>query len=112
MAVRRLGEREVDRSGASPLLQRPERLAERLREIPSEPGCYLMRDGEDRILYIGKAKVLRNRVRSYFQTSQNHSPRISLMVRQVCDIEVIVTDSDAEALATRLAARLAGWLSN
>jgi len=99
MAVRRLGEREVDRSGASPLLQRPERLAERLREIPSEPGCYLMRDGEDRILYIGKAKVLRNRVRSYFQTSQNHSPRISLMVRQVCDIEVIVTDSDAEALA-------------
>jgi excinuclease ABC subunit C len=90
---------EVDRSEASPLLQRPERLAERLRDIPSEPGCYLMRDGEDRILYIGKAKVLRNRVRSYFQSSQNHSPRISLMVRQVCDIEVIVTDSDAEALA-------------
>jgi len=58
-----------------------------------------MRDGEDRILYIGKAKVLRNRVRSYFQSSQGHSPRISLMVRQVCDIEVIVTDSDAEALA-------------
>ena len=98
MAVRRLGEMEVDRSGASPLLQRPERLAERLRDIPSEPGCYLMRDGEDRILYIGKAKVLRNRVRSYFQSSQNHSPRISLMVRQICDIEVIVTDSDAEAL--------------
>ncbi|MEB3317576.1 MAG: excinuclease ABC subunit UvrC [Cyanobacteriota bacterium] len=89
----------MDRSGVSPLLQRPEQLAQRLREIPSEPGCYLMRDGEDRILYIGKAKVLRQRVRSYFQSSQNHSPRISLMVRQVCDIEVIVTDSDAEALA-------------
>jgi excinuclease ABC subunit C len=58
-----------------------------------------MRDGEDRILYIGKAKVLRNRVRSYFQSSQGHSPRIQLMVRQVCEIEVIVTDSDAEALA-------------
>jgi excinuclease ABC subunit C len=58
-----------------------------------------MRDGEDRILYIGKAKVLRNRVRSYFQSSQGHSPRIHLMVRQVCEIEVIVTDSDAEALA-------------
>jgi excinuclease ABC subunit C len=60
-----------------------------------------MRDREDRILYIGKAKVLRNRVRSYFQSGggHGHSPRISLMVRQVCDIEVIVTDSEAEALA-------------
>jgi excinuclease ABC subunit C len=58
-----------------------------------------MRDAEDRILYIGKAKVLRNRVRSYFQSSQGHSPRISLMVRQVCEIEFIVTDNEAEALA-------------
>ncbi|MBM5816624.1 MAG: excinuclease ABC subunit UvrC [Cyanobacteria bacterium K_Offshore_surface_m2_239] len=89
----------MERAGPRPLQQRPEQLAQRLRDIPTEPGCYLMRDGEDRILYIGKAKVLRHRVRSYFQTSQNHSPRISLMVRQVCDIEVIVTDSDAEALA-------------
>jgi excinuclease ABC subunit C len=99
MAVRRLREEEMERSGPTPLLQRPEQLAQRLRDIPTEPGCYLMRDGEDRILYIGKAKVLRHRVRSYFQASQNHGPRIRLMVRQVCDIEVIVTDSDAEALA-------------
>jgi len=84
-----------------PLMLQPQRLKQRLREIPSEPGCYLMRDREDRILYIGKAKVLRNRVRSYFQSGggHGHSPRISLMVRQVCDIEVIVTDSEAEALA-------------
>ncbi|MEB3303264.1 MAG: excinuclease ABC subunit UvrC [Cyanobacteriota bacterium] len=86
-------------AGTPPLLQRPEQLAQRLREIPTEPGCYMMRDGEDRILYIGKAKVLRQRVRSYFQSSQGLSPRIHLMVRQVCEIEVIVTDSDAEALA-------------
>lgn len=99
MAIRGLGEPTVETSGSAPLLQRPEQLAQRLRDLPTEPGCYLMRDGEDRILYIGKAKVLRNRVRSYFQSSQGHSPRISLMVRQVCDIEVIVTDSDAEALA-------------
>ncbi|MFM1798621.1 MAG: UvrABC system protein [Cyanobacteriota bacterium] len=99
MAVRRLREGEMERSGPTPLLQRPEQLVQRLRDIPTEPGCYLMRDGEDRILYIGKAKVLRHRVRSYFQASQNHGPRIRLMVRQVCDIEVIVTDSDAEALA-------------
>ena len=84
-----------------PLMLQPQRLKQRLREIPLEPGCYLMRDREDRILYIGKAKVLRNRVRSYFQSGggHGHSPRISLMVRQVCDIEVIVTDSEAEALA-------------
>jgi excinuclease ABC subunit C len=81
------------------LLQEPERLRTRLRELPVEPGCYLMRDAEDRILYIGKAKVLRNRVRSYFQSGHGHSPRINLMVRQVCEIEFIVTDSEAEALA-------------
>ncbi|MBD2423151.1 excinuclease ABC subunit UvrC [Cyanobium sp. FACHB-13342] len=86
---------------ALPLLQQPERLKARLREVPSEPGCYLLRDADDRILYIGKAKVLRNRVRSYFQSGSGHghSPRISLMVRQVCEIEFIVTDSEAEALA-------------
>jgi len=86
---------------ATPLLQQAERLKARLKEVPSEPGCYLMRDGEDRILYIGKAKVLRNRVRSYFQSGSGHghSPRIRLMVRQVCEIEFIVTDSEAEALA-------------
>jgi len=84
-----------------PLLQQPDRLRARLKEVPSEPGCYLMRDGDDRILYIGKAKVLRNRVRSYFQSGSGHghSPRIRLMVRQVCEIEFIVTDSEAEALA-------------
>ena len=84
-----------------PLLQQPERLKVRLKEVPSEPGCYLLRDASDRILYIGKAKLLRNRVRSYFQSGSGHghSPRISLMVRQVCEIEFIVTDSEAEALA-------------
>ncbi len=85
--------------GSLPLVQEPDRLKLRLKDVPPEPGCYLMRDQNDRILYIGKAKALRNRVRSYFQNSQNHSPRISLMVRQICEIEFIVTDSEAEALA-------------
>ena len=85
--------------GSLPLVQEPDRLKLRLKDVPPEPGCYLMRDQNDRILYIGKAKALRNRVRSYFQNSQNHSPRISLMVRQICEIELIVTDSEAEALA-------------
>jgi len=88
-------------AGAGPLLLDPARLRARLGQIPAEPGCYLMRDAEDRILYIGKAKVLRNRVRSYFQSGagHGHSPRIRLMVRQVYEIEFIVTDSEAEALA-------------
>jgi len=82
-----------------PLLKDPQRLQQRLQELPTEPGCYLLRDSDDRILYIGKSKSLRSRVRSYFQTSHDLSPRIGLMVRQVCEIEFIVTDSEAEALA-------------
>jgi len=81
------------------LLTRPESLERRLKEIPPEPGCYLMRDSEDRILYVGKSKSLRSRVRSYFRSRHDLSPRIRLMTRQVCEIEFIVTDSEAEALA-------------
>jgi excinuclease ABC subunit C len=82
-----------------PFLKDPDRLESRLKEIPPEAGVYLMRDADDRILYIGKAKQLRSRVRSYFRESTSHSSRIALMVRQVCDIELIVTDTEAEALA-------------
>ena len=83
----------------APLLTRPQVLESRLRDIPAEPGCYLMRDGDDRILYVGKSKSLRSRVRSYFRSRHDLSPRIRLMTRQVCEIEFIVTDSEAEALA-------------
>ncbi len=82
-----------------PLIKDPDRLEDRLKEIPTEPGVYLMRDSSDRILYIGKSKKLRSRVRSYFRDSQRLSDRIAIMVRQVAEIEFIVTDSEAEALA-------------
>jgi excinuclease ABC subunit C len=81
------------------LLKDPERLEYRLKEIPPEPGVYFMRDASDNILYIGKSKKLRSRVRSYFRNLQDLSPRIELMVRQVAEIEFIVTDTEAEALA-------------
>lgn len=81
------------------LVKDPERLERRLKELPPEPGVYLMRDSSDRILYIGKSKKLRSRVRSYFRTSQPLSDRIQMMVRQVAEIEFIVTDTEAEALA-------------
>ncbi len=82
-----------------PLVKDAERLESRLKEIPAVPGVYLMRDEGDRILYIGKSKKLRNRVRSYFRDSQNLSPRIAMMVQQVREIEFIATDTEAEALA-------------
>lgn len=81
------------------LVKDPERLEKRLKEIPQEPGVYLMRDAIARILYIGKSKKLRSRVRSYFRESQKLSDRIMMMVRQVVEIEFIVTDTEAEALA-------------
>ncbi|MEM6449669.1 MAG: excinuclease ABC subunit UvrC [Cyanobacteria bacterium P01_D01_bin.105] len=85
---------------AKTLLKNPEKLAARLKEIPQEPGVYFMKDETDHILYIGKSKSLRNRVRSYFRdAAHHHTPRIATMVRKVADIEIIVTDTEAEALA-------------
>ena len=81
------------------LVKDSDRLETRLKEIPQEPGVYIMRDANDRILYIGKSKKLRSRVRSYFRESQKLSDRIAMMVRQVVEIEFIVTDTEAEALA-------------
>ena len=82
-----------------PLVKDPERLELRLKEIPLLPGVYFMRDSGDRIIYIGKSRKLRSRVRSYFRDSQKLSDRIAIMVRQVAEIEFIVTDTEAEALA-------------
>ncbi|HEY9863604.1 MAG TPA: excinuclease ABC subunit UvrC [Candidatus Obscuribacterales bacterium] len=84
---------------AFPLVKDPERLEKQLRDIPPVPGVYLMRDGQDNILYIGKSKKLRSRVRSYFREQHHHTPRIYLMVQQITEIEFIVTDTEAEALA-------------
>ncbi|WP_313926634.1 excinuclease ABC subunit UvrC [Anabaena sp. FACHB-1237] len=82
-----------------PLVKNPEKLESRLTEIPAQPGVYLMRDNSDRIIYIGKSRKLRSRVRSYFRDSTNKTERIHKMVRQVTEIEFIVTDTEAEALA-------------
>ncbi len=82
-----------------PLIQNPELLESRLKEIPAEPGVYLMRDASDQILYVGKSKKLRSRIRSYFRFTSDLSPRIQRMVAQVCEIEFIVTDNESEALA-------------
>ncbi|AVH66087.1 excinuclease ABC subunit UvrC [Nostoc sp. 'Peltigera membranacea cyanobiont' N6] len=82
-----------------PLVKEPERLENRLAEIPPEAGVYFMRDKSDRIIYIGKSRKLRSRVRSYFRDGYNKTERIATMVKLVTEIEFIVTDTEAEALA-------------
>lgn len=77
---------------------RTERLREKLSQLPTKPGVYLMKDEGDEILYIGKAKSLRPRIRSYFQEPGPVSPRQASMISRVHDFECIVTDNEVEAL--------------
>jgi excinuclease ABC subunit C len=71
---------------------------ERLKSVPKQPGCYIYRDEDGDVLYVGKAVDLRSRVRSYFRKSTVHGTRIERMVNKVRDIETIVVDSELEAL--------------
>ena len=73
-------------------------LKEKLAGIPRRPGVYQHRDADGNVLYIGKAKNLRSRVRSYFQESRPRDGRLAVMIRKIEDVEVIVTDTEAEAL--------------
>ena len=73
-----------------------EELREKLVFVPERPGCYLMKDQHQHVIYVGKAKVLRNRVRSYF--SGSHDSKTARMVAKIDDFEYIVTDTVAEAL--------------
>lgn len=81
-----------------PSTAKPEILAEKLKKLPAKPGCYLFKDAGGEILYVGKALSLRNRVRSYFQESTRHGNRIARMVSKVADLEIMVVDSELEAL--------------
>jgi excinuclease ABC subunit C len=75
-----------------------DKLEKLLDSMPPKPGCYIMRGDGGKILYIGKAKVLKNRVRSYFHDSGNHPRRTRRMVWQVRDIDIIITQTELEAL--------------
>ena len=74
------------------------RLLEILEKIPKLPGIYFMRDGKDNILYIGKAKSLQTRVRSYFQNSRSLHPRTQVFLGKVQDVTFLTTKTEAEAL--------------
>ncbi len=73
-------------------------LKAKLATLPKQPGCYLFKDASGAVLYVGKAVNLRQRVRSYFQKSAQHTPKVARMVRRIADLEWIVTDSELEAL--------------
>jgi excinuclease ABC subunit C len=69
-----------------------------LKILPDKPGVYLMKNSLGEVIYVGKAKILKNRVRQYFQSSKNHSEKVKAMVKNIAEFENIVTDSEMEAL--------------
>ena len=73
-------------------------IQEELKKLPDKPGVYLMHDKNDEIIYVGKAIVLKNRVRQYFQSSRNQTAKIRKMVSQIAYFEYIITGSELEAL--------------
>jgi excinuclease ABC subunit C len=77
---------------------KPEALQQKLDNLPTDPGVYKFLDDENSVLYVGKAKNLSSRVRSYFQQSRHRDGRIEVMVQKAVDVDVIVTDTEVEAL--------------
>lgn len=73
-------------------------LEEKLKNLPTAPGVYLHKDEVGKIIYVGKAKNLRNRVRSYFQSGRGHDRKTRELVRRIRDLEFIITDTEVEAL--------------
>lgn len=75
-----------------------DKILKALAVLPDRPGVYLMRDEKGKIIYVGKAVILKNRVRSYFRESAAHAPKVRALVSKVRDLETIVTDNELEAL--------------
>ncbi len=73
-------------------------IAAKLKELPREPGVYFHKDAKGEIIYVGKAAVLRNRVRQYFQTSRGRDIKTEALVREIADVEWVTVDSEIDAL--------------
>ena len=73
-------------------------LKDKVSKLPDQPGVYIMKDISDEIIYVGKGKSLKNRVRQYFQSTKNKAPKVIAMVRQITDFEYIIVDNEVEAL--------------
>ncbi|MBI3003873.1 MAG: excinuclease ABC subunit C [Ignavibacteriales bacterium] len=73
-------------------------LEEKLDSLPNKPGVYQFKNGEGRVIYVGKAQNLRSRVRQYFQKSRAADPKLDALVPKIADVELVVTDNEVEAL--------------
>lgn len=73
-------------------------IEEKLKSLPAQPGVYIMKDKKGAIIYVGKSKTLRNRVRQYFHAGAGHAPKVAAMVAAISDFDYILTDSELEAL--------------
>ncbi len=73
-------------------------ISEELKKLPEKPGVYLMKNNKDEVIYVGKAKIIKNRVKSYFQNGQNHNKKTTELVSNIVSFEYIVTDTEIEAL--------------
>ncbi|MBQ3110931.1 MAG: excinuclease ABC subunit UvrC [Clostridia bacterium] len=71
---------------------------DKIKKLPDSPGVYIMKNKDGKIIYVGKAKVLKNRVKQYFQASSNHTPKVKAMVSNIADFDYILCDSEMEAL--------------
>ncbi len=69
-----------------------------LKSLPNDPGVYIMKDKTGKVIYVGKARILKNRVRQYFQNTEKHPPKVAAMVSKIDTFEYILTDSELEAL--------------
>ncbi len=69
-----------------------------IKKLPKNPGIYIMKNDKGEIIYVGKAKNLSNRVRSYFRSSTNHSEKVKAMVKNIAEFEYIIVDNEVEAL--------------
>ena len=72
-------------------------IREKIKDFPSTSGVYLMKNAAEKIIYVGKAKSLRSRVRSYFTDSKDHSPKTRLLVSHIMEVEYILTKTEVEA---------------
>lgn len=85
-------DKELDMDNTGALIK------EKLSKLPDKPGVYIMQNAQRKVIYVGKAKVLKNRVRSYFTNHGSHSVKTQILVRQIADFDYIVTSSELEAL--------------
>lgn len=73
-------------------------LKEKVKNLPLLPGVYLMKNSDGKIIYVGKAKNLKNRVSTYFHQNKQHSKKVLRLVRSIADFEIVVVDTELDAL--------------